>query len=77
MLLFTIKSKATRGSVLSTGCFIAIELNYRSGISFWFIVAQSSLGNIASIYVQTLHQPPQESFLLLFFKKEEKITAPS
>jgi hypothetical protein len=23
MLLFTIKSKATRGSVLSTGCFIA------------------------------------------------------
>jgi hypothetical protein len=23
-------------------------------------------------YAQTLYQPPQESFLLLFFKKEEK-----
>ena len=48
------KIKETRGSLLSTGFYIAIELNKRSGISLWFTVAQSTLGNIASIYVQTL-----------------------
>ena len=51
--LFTIKI-ATRGSVLSTGCFIAIELNKRSRMSLWFTIAQSTLGNIGSSYIQTL-----------------------
>ena len=65
--------KETRGSLLSACFFLAIELNKRKGMSLWFTISHITLGNIGEVYVQTLDQPPQESFLLLFFKKEEKI----
>ena len=54
MSLFTIKSKETRGSLLSTGFYIAIELNKRSGMSLWLTIAQSTLENISSSHVCTL-----------------------
>ena len=63
MSLFTIK-KETRGSLLSTGFYIAIELNKRSGMSLWLTISQTPLGNIGTSHVQTLDQPPQEVLLI-------------
>ena len=45
---------ATRGSLLSTGCFIALRLNYKQGILLQVTVSQTSLGNIGTGYVRTL-----------------------
>ena len=66
------KSKESRGSLLSTGFFLAIELNKRSGMLLLFTVAQTPLGNIGSSPIKTLDQPPQESFWATFFKKWQK-----
>ena len=62
--------KETRGSLLSTGFYIAIELNKRSGILLWFTVAQTIVGNIGEVYVQTLDQPRRKVFCFFFSKKK-------
>ena len=66
---FTIKT-ATRGSLLSTGCFLALILNHTARISLWFTVSQTSLENIGSSHVQTLDQPPFKFFGSTFLERK-------
>ena len=73
---FTIK-KETRGSLLSTGFYIALILNYRSGMSLWLTVAQTSLGNIGEVYVQTLDQPPFKFFGSTFLERKVENRVPT
>jgi hypothetical protein len=82
MSLFTIKiKKETRGSLLSACFFLALILNYRSGMSLWLTVAQTLVGNIGSGSIKTLDQPPFKFFGSTFLeRKVEKprpIPAPS
>ena len=73
MSLFTIKIKKKHAVGCPSACFyIAIELNKRSGMSLQITAAQSPLGNIGSIYVQTLDQPHRKVFCFFFSKKKRK-----
>ena len=62
--------KETRGSLLSACFFLALILIYRTRMSLWFTISQTSLGNIGSSYVRTLHQPPFKFFGSTFLERK-------
>ena len=66
---FTIKSKETRGSLLSTGFYLAIDISTKSDVTTLTDSPNLERGR-HMVFDQTLHQHPQEVLLVLFFQEK-------